>query len=825
MTETPPASPPSTGRRIKKLLLLLVGLLLTAVLLGGLWFYNHLRGSLPATEGELTLVGLGAPVTIERDAHGVPTVRAENRVDASRALGFIHAQERFFQMDLVRRKAAGELAELVGAGALGLDRAQRIHRFRARATDALQNLPAEDRQLLDAYVEGVNAGLDALDAPPFEYLLLQTEPTPWRPADTLLAVYAMYSDLQSSGAVRERTLGLLRDTLPPHLSDFLTPLGTAWDTPMTGEPFEAPPIPPATVVDLRLPSQSEALAARPTATSAEPEDPFRELFAPQEAIAAGLVGSNNWAVAGSHSEHGGAMVANDMHLGHGVPNIWFRASLVFPDGTGGERRITGVTLPGAMVVVAGSNGHVAWGFTNSQGDWTDLVVLEPDPDNENAYLTPEGPRSFVRHEEVLRVKDGDDETLEVLETIWGPVWDKDHLDRRRAWRWVAHDPRAVNLGLRQVELANTLEEAMAAAHRAGSPAQNFTVADQSGRVGWTLMGPIPRRFGHDGHVPSSWADGSRGWDGWLTPEEVPRVVDPADGRIWTANNRIVSGEAYALVGDGGYDLGARARQIRDGLFALDRASEADLLAVQLDDRALFLERWQRLLLEVLDDAAVAENPERAELRQLVADWDGHAAIGSVSYRLVRAFRAELINTVLSRLTEPAEQADERFDLRWVPYAEGPIWRLVSERPPHFVPPPFEDWREVFLASVDGILDKLLEQGPLAERTWGEFNTVRVKHPLSLAVPALGRWLDMPPAPLPGDGNMPRVQGRTFGASERFVVSPGREDEGFFHMPTGQSGHPLSPHYGDGHRAWKEGEPTPFLPTETVTILRLLPPTG
>jgi penicillin amidase len=812
------------GRRVGKVLLLLFCLVFFCLVLTGMWLFVHLNGSLPITEGEFNLEGLLAPVIVERDELGVPTVRAESRLDASRGLGFIHAQERFFQMDLVRRRAAGELAELVGAGALGLDRRQRLHRFRARAEGVVASLSVDDRRLLNAYVEGVNAGLAALDAPPFEYLLLRLEPAPWRAADTLLAVYAMYADLQSSGALRERTLGLLHDTLAPELFEFLAPRGTEWDTPMAGGPFKAPPIPPADLVDLRgRPPEAEAEAGAVQARLDDSKVEPRGLFSPLEAVAAGLVGSNNWAVAGSHSAHGGALLANDMHLGHGVPNIWFRASLVFPDDAGEERRVTGVTLPGAMLVVAGSNGHVAWGFTNSQGDWSDLVVLEPDPTDEDAYLSPEGPRSFVHHREVLRVKGGEDETLEILETIWGPVWDTDHQGRRRAWRWVAHDPRAVNLDLRRLESVNTLEEAIAIAHQAGLPAQNFTVADRSGRVGWTLMGPMPRRFGHDGRLPTSWADGSRGWDGWLEPEEVPRVIDPVEGRVWTANNRIVSGGDYALIGDGGYNLGARARQIRDGLFALEKAREVDLLAIQLDDRALFLERWQKLLLDVLDKEALAADGRRVELRRLLSTWDGHASVDSVSYRLVRVFRVTIIRSALRWLTASTAAVDERFDIRWLPLVEGPVWQLVSERPPHLLSPRFKDWQEALLAAVDEMVDHLLKDGPLADRTWGEMNTVRVNHPLSLAVPALGRWLNMPPTALPGDTHMPRVQGRSHGASERFVVSPGREEEGFFHMPTGQSGHPLSPHYGDGHGAWVEGGATAFLPGEPVEILRLVPP--
>ena len=791
-----------------------VVLVLVVAVAGPRWYLGR---SLPTLDGELTLDGLTAPVTIERDALGVPTIRGAHRLDVARGLGFAHAQDRFFQMDLIRRKAAGELAELVGAAALPADRQVRIHRFRARAGAAVAALDDAERRLLDAYVAGVNAGLASLAAPPFEYRVLSTEPAPWRAEDTVLAVYAMYLDLQGGDARRESTYGLAHDLLPEALYEFLTPRGTEWDAPIDGEAFEAPPIPSPEELEpaFEVPAKEVAALEAPSIRTPEAGDLDLEF----------AVGSNNWAVAGTHTASGDALLANDMHLGHGVPNIWYRASLVFPDPErpSVERRVTGVTLPGGMMNVVGSNGRVAWGFTNSQGDWADLVVLEIDPDDPDAYLTPGGPKRFEHHQEILRAKDGEDEVFEVVETIWGPVWDTDHQGRKRALSWVAHHPRAANLGLRALETADTVDEAIAAAHRIGSPAQNFATADAEGRVGWTIMGPVPRRSGHDGRLPTSWADGSRGWNGWLWPEEVPKIVDPPGGRIWTANARVVSGEMYARLGDGGLDIGARAGQIRDRLLALEGATEADLLAIQLDDRALFLKRWRDLLLEVLDDQATAADPRRAELRRLVADWDGRAGTGSVAYRLVRAFRLELRDLVFEHLTAPCKAVDEDFRYQRLGQKEGPLWRLASERPAHLLDPRFDDWKSQFLAAADATIDYFTEDGgKLAEQTWGDRNQVAVRHPLSQFMPFAARWLDMPTRALPGDSNMPRFQSPTNGASERLVVSPGREADGIFHMPAGQSGHPLSPHYGDGHAAWADGEPTPFLPGPAIHTLTLVP---
>ncbi len=516
------------------------------------------------------------------------------------------------------------------------------------------------------------------------------------------------------------------------------------------------------------------------------------------------------------------MLANDMHLALRVPNIWYRATLIFPDEQGRERRVEGVMLPGTPAVVAGSNGYLAWGHTNSRGDWSDLVVLESTADG-TGYQTPDGPKPFERIQETLAVKDGSPATLEIQETIWGPVVDRDDQGRQRALRWVAHDTRAVNLDLIGLEQADTLETALDIVNRAGIPTQNILLASADGHIAWTLAGPIPRRFGHDGHLPSSWADGRRGWSGWLEPAEYPRIIDPPSGRLWTANSRVVDGAWLAQLGDGGYVLGTRARQIRDGLREQDHFDEMDFLKLQLDDRALFFEHWHRLLLDTLTPEAVRADPRRGEIKRWVANWSGRAAIDSVSYRVVRAFREEVRNRAFWSLTAACRQADPHFDYTQIQQYEGPLWQLVTQQPSHLLDPHYADWPALLLEAADAARDKLTADGrPLAMHTWGDYNQVRIQHPFSRILPWLSDWLDMPTHSLPGDVHMPRVQTLTSGASERMVVAPGREAAGILHMPSGQSGHPLSPFYRAGSDAWAQGEPTPLQPGLTKYRLKLEP---
>ncbi len=767
----------------------------------GVWY---LRGSLAALEGSRPLPGLSAPVRVERDALGVPTLRGENPADVARALGFLHAQERFFQMDLLRRRAAGELAELFGDSAVAWDTAIRVHRFRARAarTEALAN--KSQVALLTAYCDGVNAGLAALRRPPFEYLLLGVSPQPWRVEDSILVVYSMFIELHDETGAHESSLGVLHDTLPAALAQFLDARGGAWDAPITGDAFAVSSTPGPDVVDLRR---------RPRAAAPAPTQVWDEPLA---------VGSNNWAVAGALTAHGGALLANDMHLGLAVPNTWYRASLGWPAGNR-QVRVTGVTLPGTPLLVAGSSGRVAWGFTNAYGDFSDLVVLEERNQPTGSYRTPAGWKDTEKFRETIRVKGSADRTVEVEETVWGPIIDRDHRGRRRAFRWSAHDPEAVNLAILDLLDADSIDEAMDVAHRTGIPPQNFLVADHYGRIGWTIMGRIPRRVGCDGRLPTSWADGGCRWDGFLAQEAVPRVADPPSGRLWTANARVVDGPMLALLGDGGYVLGARARQIRDDLAALARASEADMLAVQLDDRALFLAPWRKRLLAVLTPAALAAHPRLVRLLPLVERWSGRASVGDAGYRYVRAFREKTVEVVLAPLLAPCREADKRFRASALTQAEGVVTRLLDERPLHLLDPRFASWDDLLLTSAEEAVTAVAgDDENLAAHTWGRRNTAAIAHPLTRAVPALAPLLNMPRDPLPGDWHMPRVQGPAFGASERFAVSPGREEQGYFHMPAGQSGHPLSPFYRAGHTAWVKGEATPFLPGPTVHTLLLHP---
>jgi len=817
---------------LKQRLRLLASVLSLLVLLAagaGTWFYFQLRGSLPKLDGTQTLPGISAAVTVTRDDLGVPTVKAATRLDAAQALGFLHAQDRFFQMDLLRRRAAGELAALFGEKAVPADRLSRPHHFRELAGRVLASLPPARRALLDRYTAGVNAGLAALGRKPFEYVVLRAEPAPWRDEDSILVIYAMALDLLDADGSYEHSLSTISDKIGPGVLDFFAPVLLPGDAALDGTTGPAPQIPSARLIDVRAGATAVATPigsdhAFADAASAAPDASLRP-------------GSNSFALAGAHTATGAALLANDPHLSLRLPNVWYRAVLEWHDSA--AHRLVGVTLPGLPLLVIGSNGHIAWGLTNSYADVGDLVAVDINPISHNLYKVRgrDDLLEIQHHHDVITVKGGADVTVDTDWTDYGQIVGLNAKERPLAWHWTFHDPAAVNLESADLETATDVASAVAIAHRSGIPPQNFLVADEHGDVAWTITGRLPRRVGFDGRLPVSWLYGDRQWNGFLPPDEVPTLTTHAapnatafasapavsGGRFWTANNRLVGGDALALLGDGNYDGPPRAAQIRDDLAKLDHATPRDLLGVQLDDRALFLARWQKLLLDTLTPEAVAAKKTRGAIREQVGHWEGHASVDSVSYRLVRAFRLQVAKLVFTPVFASCVETQHDFDWHRFNYDDA-LWAIVSEKPMHLLDARFADWQALLLAAVDGVTDDLdHEDVAIAHATWGRRNTLDVNHPIGGSLPRwLGGWMNLEPVPLPGDSNMPRVQSPDFGASMRLVVSPGHEDEGLFEMPGGQSGHPLSPYYRAGTEAWEKGDPAPLLPGKTTHTLTLTP---
>ena len=730
-------------------------------------------------------------------------------------------------MDLLRRVAAGEMSALIGPSALELDRRNRPDRFRERAEIVLNAMPADQRLLIERYTAGVNDGLP-------RWLRVHSSTgscarTPRRGAprtrcSSSTPCTSTFSPRRSAGSSRARRYA---SVFPPICSRSCYPTrvtGThrsiSRRLPLWNSQHRPPRVPTGCT-----PSKSASIAL-----------PGTELADSSPMPDNSMIGSNGWAVDAAHSAQGGALLASDMHLGLSLPNIWYRLSLTWPGADGKPRRITGVSLPGGPIVIAGSNGQVAWGFTNSYGHFIDLIELQRNPADPLQYRVPGGgwQRATVHHERI-DVKGGAPVDLPVADTQWGPeIVVGSHA---YALRWVAHDPQAVNVNLQRLEESTSVEDALHIAQTSGIPTQNFMVADSHGKIGWTLAGPLPRWSTAAGASGNPFDDlpfdsaSYQGWQGYLTPDAYPSRINPPLGRLWTANNHTLPPSEAALLGDAGADVGARASQIRDDLLALPRANEHDMLAIQTDDRALWIETWRRLALSALDADALRDHPQRAEFQRLVLAWNGRADTDAVGYRLVRAFYFSLYDAWFGKLdTDLATSFGKGSDTPPLGFrsASSRYEAVMEALAAHhaWVPDGIADWRAFMLDRIDHAITQLPPGVKLEDARWGDRNRAAIEHPFARIVPAwlpwLRAWLGAPHDPLPGDFNMPRVQAPSFGASERIVVSPGREQDGFFEMPGGQSGHPLSPYFLAGHEAWVHGDATPFLPGTTVHRLELVP---
>jgi penicillin G amidase len=618
----------------------------------------------------------------------------------------------------------------------------------------------------------------------------------------------MFLDLNDVTNARETGFARIRHALGEKVYKFLAVAGGPWDAPLTGPAMRNPDLPAAEDIDLR--KVDPALLRVPA-------DPAERPTAP---------GSNGFAVGGQLTSTHAALVAGDMHLKLRVPNLWFRARLMYPNPrrNGESVDLIGVTLPGVPGLIAGSNRRVAWTFTNSYGDWMDWVRVVPEADDATHYRAADGMQQLQQSEEIIKVHNGTDFHLALRDTTWGPVLAADADGTPLALAWTALQADALNLQLLHLDTAETTDEAMETANHTGMPPQNFVVGDRAGNIGWTIAGRIPKRIGdYDPLLPSDWSQPGTGWDGWLAPQEYPRLPNPASQRIWTANQRTLdfAGVDFAHIGDGGYDIGARARAIRDDLNARKTFTPDDMLTIQLDDRAALMLYWRQRLVDALKGDG--GNVLLADVSRHAKEWNGRADPASVGYRLIHDFRKEVIDTVLDGFAAAVRAQDKDFTLPHLGQAETIVDAILTRQPPHLLPPGYADWPDLLRQCAERVGKRLEKQpGGLAARTWGEVNATRIRHPLSGSLPGLGWLLDMPRRELPGDSNLPRVQGPDFGASERFAVEPGHEEYGHFHMPGGQSDNPLSPFHGAGDADWAQGKATPFLPGATKYTFSLAP---
>ena len=777
---------------------------LTLLLLTALGLYTSLRLSLPALDGNSATYHVNAPTELSRDELGQAVIIANDIFDAAYALGFAHAQDRFFQMDLQRRAASGSLSQWVGDIALDVDKKARFHQFEKRAKAVFDNLPSKQQELLVRYAHGVNDALSEYTLPPFEYLAAGVDIKQWRPTDSILVIYSMYLDLQGSQVELDLAREALLSTFGDDLYSFITQPSNyqaaldASEIPLLDSPIPDYPASLRPITHSPEDSNDESLEREPEDESAQKlNDNDNTAIARAQYNGTELpdIGSNNWAVTGSHTTSGAGLLANDMHLGLRVPIIWYRAQLNYQE-SGSDVQVTGVSLPGIPGIVVGTNGHIAWGFTNANLDNVDWIELDETT-----------PTSTVTE----RIPLPDDEhTFEFEVSSYGPV--KELNGKRYALNWVAHHPFAANLNITNFGTAKNIQTAIKIGQRIAIPTQNLVIVDEDGNAVWLPGGAVmERQQASFTAIPEQEAVN-------ITPKralKLPMVLNPDMGRIWTANARVISADDFKIWGDGGYALGARGQQIRDRLFERDTFTETDFYAIQLDNHARFLIPWQHLLYGLLNMQDIEFKPDLAYLNS----WDECACEDSVGYTLVKYFRQEVVQTLFGGVLSTLDQqgVNSRTLLRGI---EPAVWQLIHSQPESWLPANIESFDELLVDAYRRAKHKLLDKYSPVEANmetlaWGKVNALSVKHPFADQIPLVGNMLNMQLVEGFGDTYMPAVQAPSFGASERFFVSPGHLEDAILTLPGGQSGHPLSEFYASGFNDYATHAATPLLPNEPI----------
>src|SRR5215469_518744 len=612
-----------------------------AVAAGYLYYLAH--SALPQLDGRVSLQGLSAPVTVTRDGHGVPPIEAANLADLFFAQGYVTAQDRLWQMDIMRRYAAGEISEIVGPDGVQHDREQRILGIRQVAEKTAQTLPARDRSFLEAYTRGVNASLaEQLPRLPVEFRILRYKPLPWTVEDCLLLGVRLVQELNhgqyEAALQREKILAKLGPELTADLY-----VNTSWrDRPPTAERRGLDELVPQHEDngDDDDEEEMDSGADNNVAQGAQPSLLPRHWQRDPEFVP----GSNDWVVSGEHTVSGKPMLSNDMHLHHQMPNLWYEAHL-----HAGEYNVAGVTLPGLPYVIVGHNQRIAWGVTNVGPTVEDLYI--ENFNEQEAYQTPAGWVQADHRKEVIHVKGAHDVTLDVVATRHGPII-TDLIPgetRKIALRWTLYD--SLYDPFFDIGSAQNWQEFRHATSLLDSPGQNFVYADVEGHVGYQASGHIPIRRAGDGSLPVSGADDAHEWTRYIPFDKLPSVFDPPSGIIATANGRITP-DKYPYSVSMEWEPPWRTERIYRVLESGKKFAVPDMLALQTDVYSAFDRLCAEHFVYALDH--VPKLSKRAQqARDLMRDWDGRLTIDSAAATIENRAQSELRRLLLEPKLGPA----------------------------------------------------------------------------------------------------------------------------------------------------------------------------
>jgi penicillin G amidase len=767
----------------------------------GLWIYSIERRELPQVDGAITINGISAPVTVIRDKLGVPHIRAQSFDDLFFAQGFITAQDRLWQMDASRRLAAGELAELLGPSLVPHDRRQRYLQIRAACERGVAALDPNQRHLLEVYAQGVNAYIASnRNHLPLEFRLLHYTPAPWRVVDSLLIGANMHQMLNTQYDVELKRERVIQHLNAQEISD-LYPQSSWRDLPPAAQANPS-------ADDNAAPGRKKSHSDDDDEEDQRPRTKTSFLlpdFEPQHCEAC-VPGSNNWVVSGAHTASGKPLLANDMHLGHSIPDIWYEAHLTKGDGQ--EYDVAGVTLPGVPFVIVGHNRRIAWGFTNLGPDVQDLFVEQFNQTGQVA--TPQGWQSPRTAHEVIHVKGKPDDVFDVIVTRHGPIITPilKNETRQLALQWTLYDLDALKVPFLEVNSASNWQEFRAAFSNFAGPAQNVVYADVDGHIGYHATGRIPIRASGDGLLPQSGADAAHDWTGYVPFDQLPSVYDPPSGILATANGRITpDGYKSLLANDWGPPF--RTARIFHLLSEGEHLKPADMLAIQTDVTSE-MERFFSDRFVYAIDHAKNTSPRVREAAEIMRGWDGRMEKDSAAASLATWSRRNLMKLLLM-----PKMGDDFANYDWW-MSSVALENIVTHKLPRWLPSGYASYDDVLVAAVQTTVDSATAPKSLKTWNWGNHFPVEVQHPVLGSIPILSHFSGTGRHPQSGSGTTVKQIGFDLGPSERLTVDFANLDNSTLNIVIGESGHLLSPHYKDQFQAWYEGS-TYKLPFSTMAV--------
>jgi penicillin G amidase len=714
---------------------------------------------LPQNSGTIA-AGVAEKVTVSFDRLGEPHISAANQNDLLFAQGYLTAQERMWQMDALRRRAAGDLCEIVGTAALELDEEARRLRVRRIAEDAAVTMPAGDRAAFAAYARGVNAYIDSHRGRlPLEFTLLGYDPRPWSVVDTILIGLYMFRDLTTSypdELLKEHMLeGGDRAKV-----DFLFPARTGRE------------LPPATL--------------QPMGAEAQP-------------------GSNAWAIAGSHTASGKPLVSNDMHLEFSIPGIWFLVHLRAPG-----LNVAGVSLPGVPGVIVGHNERIAWGVTNLHFDVQDLYIEKFD--ERTGRYKFRGQVMQARPERgIIPVKNGRPVELLNWVTVHGPVRADGKM--RLALRWTAADPGTFQFPFLDVNRARNWQEFTKAISRFPGPAQNFVYGDVDGNIGYHVSGRLPIRKGFNGDVPVDGASGDFEWQGVIPFDQLPTSFNPPDGLIVTANqNPFPPNYPYPV--NGIFAAQYRSKQIRDMLTGRNGLRPEDTLAVQKDVYSGFCQYMARAIVAAYDRHS--GHRELADAVALLRTWDGQMDKNRPEPLMISLAYLHFRRAV-GDAASPGKGA-----LYEIQIAPAVIENLLRARPAGWFRDYDDALLQSFADAVDE--GHRMQGPDVRKWAYGAYLELTIAHPIGHRLPLVAKYFDIGPVWMSGSSTSVKQTTRRLGPSMRMNADLGDWDRSLLNLPIGESGHVLSRHYKDQWDAYYDGTsfPMQFRKVEAVSTMEFVP---